>query len=54
MEGVSDFTHDAAIGDIDGDGDIDIYASNLPVPGGAVQPPYFMINDGTGNFTLEE
>lgn len=50
---VSDFTHDIAIGDIDGDGDIDIYASNL-ANDGAPQTPYFMINDGNGNFTLEE
>ena len=51
---VSDFTHDIAIGDIDGDGDIDIYAANLQVEFGADQTPYFMINDGTGNFTLED
>jgi len=47
---ISDFTHDIAIGDIDGDGDIDIYASNLTIN---QDYPYFMINDGQGNFTLE-
>lgn len=51
---VSDFTHDIAIGDIDGDGDIDIYASNLAIGTGADQTPYFMINDGSGRFTLED
>jgi len=49
----SDFTHDIAIGDIDGDGDIDIYASNTAVSGGGDEVPYFMINDGQGNFTQE-
>ena len=50
---VADFTHDIAIGDIDGDGDIDIYASNLQGDG-SPQGPYFMINDGAGNFTQQD
>jgi hypothetical protein len=40
--------HGAAIGDIDGDGDIDIYMSNLD--GGTVGPRFY-INDGRGNFS---
>jgi hypothetical protein len=40
--------HGAAIGDIDGDGDIDIYMSNLN--GGTVGPRFY-INDGRGNFS---
>lgn len=42
------YTHDATYGDIDGDGDLDLYMGNLNVgtPG-----PRLYLNDGTGNFT---
>jgi hypothetical protein len=41
-----DFTHSSAIGDVDNDGDIDIFVGNV----GAVEP-YFLINDGKAGFT---
>ena len=42
------YTHDATYGDIDGDGDLDLYMGNLHVgtPG-----PRIYVNDGTGKFT---
>jgi hypothetical protein len=47
---VSDFTHSAAAGDIDGDGDIDIFVGNgYDSPGHVLS--YFLMNDGKGNFT---
>jgi len=46
----SDFTHTAAAGDIDGDGDIDIFVGN-GYPAQAKILPYMLINDGKGNFT---
>ena len=45
-----EFSHAAASGDIDGDGDLDIYVGNVASQNIA---PYMMINDGSGNFTLE-
>lgn len=42
------FTHGVTAGDIDLDGDIDIYACNLKGPGVG---PSFSINDGNGYFT---
>ncbi len=44
----SSFTHNLAVGDIDGDGDLDFYVAN--VFGGDVGPR-FLINNGTGVFT---
>jgi hypothetical protein len=41
-----DFTHSSAIGDIDNDGDIDIFVGNI-----AAVEPYFLINDGKAGFT---
>jgi hypothetical protein len=47
---VNDFSHSAATGDIDGDGDIDIFVGN-----GYDSPDhvlaYTLLNDGKGNFT---
>ncbi|MCA9923362.1 MAG: VCBS repeat-containing protein [Anaerolineales bacterium] len=42
------FTHHVAAGDIDNDGDIDVYMCNI---WGSEDGPSFYINDGTGNFT---
>ena len=42
-------THSAASGDIDNDGDIDIYVGNIY--GGNSIPPYMLINNGVGEFT---
>jgi len=47
----SDLTHGEAAGDIDGDGDIDIYVVNLGSAGAFPLASYFLINDGHGNFT---
>lgn len=43
------FTHNAAVGDVDGDGDIDILVANHggQFMGGG---PYFLLNDGAANF----
>ncbi len=43
------FTHNAAVGDIDNDGDVDILVLNNG--GSGDQYSYFAINDGTGHFT---
>jgi len=41
--------HSAAGGDIDGDGDIDLFVGNM---GGGGIPPQILVNDGTGTFTI--
>lgn len=43
-----DFTHNTSAGDIDGDGDIDIYVGNWDNPPAG---PRFLVNDGAGFFT---
>ena len=52
------FTHAAAIGDIDSDGDIDIIVPELFVGAGSDAAKnatlYVLINDGSGNFTSHE
>ncbi len=42
--------HDGNVGDIDGDGNVDIYVSSISEPGRA---PYFLMNDGQGGFTVD-
>ena len=41
-----DFTHSVSVADINGDGTMDIYVGNS-----GFANPYFLINDGRGNFT---
>lgn len=48
---VSDFTHGSASGDIDGDGDIDIFVGNFTTEDLSSSVPYFLVNDGNGVFT---
>ena len=50
---VRDFSHSTASGDVDCDGDIDIYVGNMGHPG-THEPNYLMINDGTGNFAMHK
>ena len=49
----SGFTHNAATGDVDGDGDIDILVANNggQFMGGG---PYLLRNDGAANFTVDQ
>ncbi|USQ94891.1 FG-GAP-like repeat-containing protein [Caulobacter sp. RL271] len=47
---LADYSHSAAAGDIDGDGDIDLYVGNYN--GGTEEASYFLLNDGAANFTL--
>ena len=49
----SGFTHNAAVGDVDGDGDIDILVANHggEFMGGG---PYLLLNDGAANFTVDQ
>ena len=47
------FTHNAAVGDVDCDGDVDILVANNggEYLGGA---PYLLLNDGEANFTVDQ
>ena len=47
----SDFTHSAAFGDIDRDGDLDLNVGNLY--GGDGSPHQVWVNDGSGVFSIE-
>ena len=51
IHNVVGFTHSAAAGDVDCDGDIDIYVGTIGSPATLV-PNYLLINDGTGNFEV--
>lgn len=44
-----DFSHSAAVGDVNGDGRPDIYVGNIF--GAALISPYVLLNDGSGHFT---
>ncbi|MFN7086361.1 MAG: FG-GAP repeat domain-containing protein, partial [Burkholderiales bacterium] len=46
-----DFSHSVTAGDIDNDGDIDLYVGN--VYGQTRFAPYVLINGGSGNFTVD-
>ncbi|PWC65948.1 hypothetical protein TSH7_07620 [Azospirillum sp. TSH7] len=52
---LNDFSHSASVGDIDGDGDLDIFVgvtyNSTPGVGGK---PYFLMNDGRGSFTANQ
>ena len=43
------FQHGGASGDIDADGDIDVFVTHSNADNG----PFFLINDGSGSFTME-
>ena len=43
------FQHGGASGDIDADGDIDVFVTHL----NSNQAPFFLINDGSGSFTMD-
>lgn len=45
------FTHNAAVGDVDGDGDADILVANAF--GEWMPGPYFLLNDGQANFVVD-
>ena len=46
------FTHNAAVGDIDGDGDVDILVANAF--GDWIGAPYFLMNDGDASFVADQ
>ena len=46
----ADFSHSVTAGDVDGDGDIDIFVGNI----GEGPSPDLLLNDGSGNFTRSE
>ncbi len=47
---VSDFTHSAATGDINGDGHLDLFVGNLSSQASPAEP-YVLLGDGKGGFT---
>ena len=46
----TDFSHGSSVGDVDGDGDIDIFVNNLGEDEG--HPSALLLNDGIGKFTV--
>ena len=49
ISSVPDFSHNTSSADIDNDGDLDIYVCNIY--NDAQVGPYFLVNNGSGNFT---
>ena len=49
LPNIADFSHSAAAGDVDGDGDIDLFVGNQ---GDGDKYPYLLLNNGSGGFTL--
>lgn len=47
------FTHNAAAGDIDGDGDVDLLVANAFGGRFAAGGPYVLVNDGRANFVAD-
>ena len=50
------YTHNAAAGDVDGDGDVDLLVANsfpARISGESVFGPYFLLNDGQANFVVD-
>jgi hypothetical protein len=47
---VSDFTHSATVGDINGDGNLDLFVGNLSSPASPLEA-YVLFGDGAGKFT---
>jgi hypothetical protein len=43
------FLHSAAVADIDGDGDLDVYQGGI-----TTERPYLLVNDGQGHFTYDQ
>lgn len=50
----TDFSRALALGDIDDDGDMDIFAGGLVVGGGGGGAPHLLLNDGAGSFTFDQ
>ena len=49
LENFIGFQHGGASADVDGDGDIDVFATHLNAAAG----PFFLMNDGRGSFSLD-